>query len=38
MTKEEAQQLLKEMKNEEGTLNFIPKTGAKRQDNGGGNW
>lgn len=38
MTKEEAQQLLKEMKNEEGTLNFIPKTGAKRQDNTGGNW
>jgi Ca-activated chloride channel family protein len=39
MSKEEAEQLLKEMKNEEGALNFIPKTDtAPQEDTQGSNW
>ncbi len=38
MSREEARQLLEEMKNEDGTLNFIPKTDHKPSNTQGRNW
>lgn len=38
MSREEAEQLLREMRNEEGTLNFLPKTANEKDMPSGRNW